>query len=53
MRRMVILSLVALAVCLGLHLLHVYALKDQCDVGFTPEECARLPDPKILGIWEP
>lgn len=46
------LAVFALALAFGLHLLHVYLLKDQCDPDFTPEECARLPDPKILGIWE-
>lgn len=53
MKRLTASTLFALALCLGLHLLYVYALRDQCDPDFTPEECARLPHPKILGIWEP
>jgi hypothetical protein len=52
MRRLIKWGVLALAVCLGLHLLQIYAIKDQCDLGLTPEECASLPKPKILGIWE-
>lgn len=53
MKRLFTLGIGALAGALGLHLLYVYALEDQCDLGLTPKECASLPKPKILGIWEP
>jgi hypothetical protein len=53
MKRLMTLGLFVLAICFGVHLLYVYSLKDQCDLGLTPDECASLPDPKILGIWKP
>jgi hypothetical protein len=53
MKRLIALCACALVLSLGLHVLWVYMLKDQCDLGLTPEECASLPNPKILGIWEP
>ena len=53
MKRLMALCAFASLLLLGLHVLWVYLLKDQCDVGLTPEECASLPNPKILGIWEP
>jgi hypothetical protein len=53
MKHLKMVSVVTLAIVVGLHLLYVYLLKDQCDIGFTAEECAQLPHPKIFGIWEP
>ena len=52
MKRLMILSVILLALVVCLHLLYVYLLNDQCDIGFTEEECAQLPSPKIFGIWE-